>query len=135
MKRFARYSAAAVLMILGLWIIGASVLAGNGVHQPGRPVIGIAITAVGLAVCIGAYNIVRHLRGEGIYRHGLNVLLLWGSLTLVGSILRFGLDWWYGMKPSEGEPNYFFLSMFGVACLFTLWLLNARLHPHNPSRR
>ncbi len=131
MESLLRYSAATVLMIAGFWITAASVIAGNGVHMHASTSLGAAITGVGLAICVGAYILVRHLRGEGVYRNVLNVLLLCGSLSLVGYTVIVGYDWVSGTRPSEGEPNYAFGCLFGVLCLFTLWLLNARLRPRS----
>ncbi len=132
--QYLRYCAAIVLMILGFWIIAASVIAGNGVHAQGNALLGMPLAVLGLAICIGAYNTVRRLPREGIYRTAFNVVLLMGSLSLIATTLKFGSKRLSHMDPSEIASQYDTTSYpyafgFGLLCLATLWLLNARLRP------
>lgn len=135
MEHLLRYSAAAVLMFVGFWATAASIIAGTGVHMEGNAALGIGIAALAFAICLGAYRLVRDLRGEGIYRNAFNVVLLFGSLSLITSVVRFGVDRFSGLDAAERasqEPtNHAFLFMFGGLCLFTLWLLNARVRPRH----
>lgn len=80
--KFTRYSAGAVLTVLGFWVAAGGMLAGSGVHERGNPAIGTAMAVVGLAMCVGAYDLVRQLRGEAIYRQTLNAFLLSGFLGI-----------------------------------------------------
>jgi hypothetical protein len=129
MEHLLRYSAAAVLMFAGFWGTAASIIAGNGADTEGNAALGIGIAVLAFATCLGAYGLVRELRGEGLYRNAFNVVLLFGSLLLIGFVVSFGLDLYSGITASQGPVNYAFGFMFGGLCLFTLWLLNARVRP------
>jgi hypothetical protein len=126
-----RFAGAALLVFFGAWILIASNVAGNGIHQPGSARLGIPIAALGLAMLIWSRRLVRGHFGEAVVRTMANVILLIGSISLIGSFVALGYRKFAHMDPSEistqeGLESFTFPILFGLMCLGALILTNRR---------
>ena len=132
MEYLLEYSGAAVLLVVGFSVMFASLIV--AAHGSPNPLAGITCGAVGLGICLGSYRVVRNLPRERIFRTALNVVLLFGALSLVFVAVDFGYERLFRTTPSQIPAEYenarfiYGFAMGGLS-LATLWLLNARICP------
>jgi hypothetical protein len=131
MLNLLRWLIATALVLFGSFLYLGSALVGSAIHLEPNPEVGMLLAGLALVFAIGGYWLIRGEKRAGTLATIINVVLIYGAISLVYALLLWGYETIYRVQPSEwghSRPgdvifrvSYGFLSLTGLA-LFNRWV-------------